>query len=60
MWTDLLALFRLVLRFLAYCAVIVATFLGERLLLGSEVIGFIVLTVLGAHLVHLAGRDIRL
>jgi len=60
MWTDLLPLLGLVLRFLAYCAVIVAVFLAERLLAGTEVVGFVVLVALGGHLVHVAGRDIRL
>ncbi len=60
MWSYLAPLFRLFLRFIASCAVVVSVFLLEKLFLGTELIGFAVFAVLGIHLLRVAKTDITL
>ena len=60
MWNDLKPLIGLVLRFLFCCALIVAAFLVEKLVLGTQIIGSAVFAVLAVYLVRAADRHIRL
>ena len=60
MWNDLKPLLGLVLRFLFCCAVIVSVFLVEKLVLGTQLIGFAVFAALAVYLVRAAGTHIRL
>lgn len=60
MWNDLKPLLGLVLRFLFCCALVVAAFLVEKLVLGSQIIGSVVFAALAVYLVRAAGRHIKL